>query len=110
LAIKNHTAALSLFLPPRWDGEENQKEKTKLIGCDKNSFTEWQREKKITTILIKRIYSMQCSHHARLTLLLSSKPPPSTTPLLNTEPDVTQYRISHLIGWFGSAQPVSCEN
>jgi len=53
--------ALSLLLPPRKDGEENQKEKAKLIGWDKNSSTEWQREKKITTIiLIKRIYSIKC--------------------------------------------------
>jgi len=53
--------------------EENQKEKAKLVGCDKNSLTEWPREKKITIILIKRIHSMQCSHHPMLSLLLSSK-------------------------------------
>jgi len=42
------------------------------MGCDKNSLTESQREKKITTIiLIKWMYSMQCSHHPMLSLLLS---------------------------------------
>jgi len=41
---------------PWWDGEENKKEKAKLVGWDKNSLTEWQRKNKITTkILIKRI-------------------------------------------------------
>jgi len=30
---KNHAATLSLLPPPRWDGEENQKEKRqKLMG------------------------------------------------------------------------------
>ena len=38
---------------PRWDGEERN---AKLMGWDKDSLTEQQREKKITTvILIKRI-------------------------------------------------------
>jgi len=32
----------------QWDGEENQKEKAKLVGWDENSLTEWQREKKTT--------------------------------------------------------------
>jgi len=55
LATKNHTVALSLF-PPQWDGEENQKEKAKLVGWDKNSLTEQQREQRTTTrALIKRI-------------------------------------------------------
>jgi len=59
---------------PRWDREENQKEKAKLMGCNKNSLTEQQMEKKITTIiLIKIIYSMQCSHRPMLSLLLSSR-------------------------------------
>jgi len=30
-------------------------------------------------------------------------------PPLNTEHDITWYRIPRLIGWFGSAQPASCE-
>jgi len=56
--------------------EENQKENAKPVGCDKNSLTEQQRQKKITTIiLIKGIYSMQCSHRLMLTLLLRSKSP-----------------------------------
>jgi len=75
LATKNHAVALSLLHPPWWDGEKNQKEKAKLMGCDKNSSTEWQREKKITIILVKRIYSMQCSHHPMLSLLLNNKIP-----------------------------------
>jgi len=48
LATKNHAVALSLLPPPQWDGEENQKEKAKLVGWDENSLTECQREKKIT--------------------------------------------------------------
>jgi len=40
LATKNHAVALSLLSPLWWDGEENQKEKAKLMGCDKNSLTE----------------------------------------------------------------------
>jgi len=39
LATKNHAVALSLLPSPQWDGEEKQKEKAKLIGCDKNSLT-----------------------------------------------------------------------
>jgi len=52
LATKNHAAALSLLPPPWWDGEENQGDKAKLAGCDKNSLTEQQREKKITVIIL----------------------------------------------------------
>jgi len=41
--------SLSLLPPPQWDGDENQKEKWQtLVGGDKNSLTEWQREKKTT--------------------------------------------------------------
>jgi len=82
------------------------------MGWDKNSLTEEQREKKITTIIrIKRIYSLQCSHHPMLSLLLSSKIPfLQPAPHLNTEHDIMWYRISRLNGWFGSAQPASCEN
>jgi len=45
--------------PSQQGGEENQKEKAKLMGLDGNSSKEQQREKKITTILIKRIYRAQ---------------------------------------------------
>jgi len=59
LATKNHAVALSLLPLPWCDEEENLKEKAKLMGCDKNSVTEQQMEKKITTItLLKRIHSM----------------------------------------------------
>jgi len=57
-ATKNHAVTLSLLPPPplQWDGEENWKAEAKLVGWDKNSLTEQQREKKIITIiLIKRI-------------------------------------------------------
>jgi len=47
LATKNHTVTHS----SRCDGEENQKEKAKLLDWDKNSLTEWQREKKITVLI-----------------------------------------------------------
>jgi len=50
---------------PQGDGKENRKKKAKLAGWDKDSSTEQQSEKKITTIiLIKRIYkgrNTQCS-------------------------------------------------
>jgi len=36
----------SLIPPPQWDGEENLKKKAKLVGCDKNSLTGQQREKR----------------------------------------------------------------
>jgi len=36
----------SLLSHPHWHGEESRKEKAKLMDCDKNSVTEWQREKK----------------------------------------------------------------
>jgi len=76
LATKNHTVAFSLLPTTQWDGEKNQNEKAKLVGWDKNSLTEWRREKKITTVrVIKRIYNMQCSHYLMLSLLLSSKSP-----------------------------------
>jgi len=67
LATKNHMVALSL-LPPRWDGEENQKEKAKPVSWYKNSLKEREREMKITT-------RVQCSHCLILSLLLSSKSP-----------------------------------
>jgi len=72
--------------PSWWDGEDNHKEKAKIVGCDKNSLTERQRETKITITLIKRIYSMQCSHCPMLSFLPSSKSPCfSQLPHLNTE-------------------------
>jgi len=106
-----HSCALTPF-PHQWDREENQKEKAKLMGCDKNSLTEWQREKKITTITqMKRIYSMQCPYCPMLSSFLSSKSPCfSQLPHLNTDHDITWYKISQLIGRFWSAQPASCEN
>jgi len=33
--------------PCWWDGEDNQKQKAKLVAWDKNSLTERQKEKKI---------------------------------------------------------------
>jgi len=45
---------------------------------------------------------MQCSHHLTLNLLLSSKKPLlQPAPHLNTELDITWYRISHLTGCLG---------
>jgi len=39
ITTNNHAVALSLLPPPWWDGEENQKEKVKLVGWDENSLT-----------------------------------------------------------------------
>jgi len=51
--------SLSNSCPSQCHGKENQKELVKLVGWDKYSLTEQQREKKITiVILIKRICSM----------------------------------------------------
>jgi len=73
---------------------------SKLMNWNKNSSAEWQKEKKITTIvLIKRIYRVQYSHSLMLSLLQSNISPCfSQFPHLNTEHDVTWYQISHLIG------------
>jgi len=81
-----------------WGGESEGK--AELVGCDKNSVTEQQREEDTTTIiLIKRIYSMQCSHCPMLSLLLSSKSPSfSQLTHLNTKHEITWYIISQLIG------------
>jgi len=70
---------LSHSSAPQQDGEENQKEKAKLVGWDKNSLTERKREKKITTtILIKTIYRVQFFPCLMLSLLPSSKAPCSS--------------------------------
>jgi len=91
---------LSLLSPLQWDGEENQKEKAKLVGWDKNSLTEQQREKKI--IPVKRIYSLQCFHCPMLSLFPSSKIPfLQPAPCLNTAHDIAWSRISHLISCLG---------
>jgi len=43
---------------PSGVGRRIRRKRQKLMGCDKNSLTKWQREKKITTIiLIKTIYT-----------------------------------------------------
>jgi len=89
--------------PPRQDGEENQKEKSKTCGLaywDKNNLTEPQREKKITSRkLIKRIYRVQFSYCLKLSSLPSSKSPSSSQlPHSNTEHGVIWYQISHSIG------------
>jgi len=42
-----------------------------------------------------------------LSMLLSNKSPClSQLPHLNTKHDVTWYQISHLIGWFGTINPI----
>jgi len=46
------TQSLSLLTSSHQNGEKNQKENAKLVGWDKNSLREWQREKKITTIIL----------------------------------------------------------
>jgi len=54
-ATKNHMAILLSLT--RWDGEQNQRKKAKLMGRDKDSLTEQQRKKIVTTIIfIKIIY------------------------------------------------------
>jgi len=72
----------------------------KLMDWHKDSLTEQQREKKITTIiLIKRIYRVQFSHHSMPSLLLSRKlPSPSQLHHLDTKYNVSQYQKSHLFG------------
>jgi len=50
--MKNHMVSLSLF--PLWDGKENWKKKAKLVGWDKDSLTEHQRKRTITTIILTK--------------------------------------------------------
>jgi len=68
------------LLPYQWDGEENQKKNMKLVGWDEDSLTEQQRKRKITTILIKRIYKAldtQCNFsNSQMPSPLSSSDPP----------------------------------
>jgi len=41
-----------LYRPsPQWGEEENGKKKAKLLDQDKDSLTEWQRKKTVTTII-----------------------------------------------------------
>jgi len=82
------------------------------MGWDKDSVTEQQREKKITTIiLIKIIYRVQFSHCSMLSSLPSSKKPSSDQlPHLNMEHDITWYQTALFIGSFGSTHPTTCEN
>jgi len=76
LATKNHAVALSLLPPSQGDGEGDQKEKAKFTGWDENSLTHWQREKKITIVLIKKhMYNVQCTYDPVLIMLLISKFP-----------------------------------
>jgi len=114
-----HNCSHTPPLPPSGMGRRTRRKRQKLVGCDKNSLTEQRRENKITTRILcflkkkQKIYTTGCnfSHHPMLSLLLSSEPPCSSThPHLNTKHDVTWHRISHLTGWFGSAQAASCEN
>jgi len=65
----------SFPLPSGMGRRIGRKKRQKLVGRDKNSLTEWQKEKKTSIILTKSIYNMQCSHHPMLSLLLSSKRP-----------------------------------
>jgi len=49
---------------PHWGGEENGKKKAKLVGWVKDSLTEQQRKKTVTTaILIRRIYETNSEIH-----------------------------------------------
>jgi len=91
------------LLPCSGTGRRIGRKKAKLVGWDKESLTEQQTEKKITTIiLIKRIYRVQFSHRPTLSLPPHSKLPcPSQLPYFNTEHDVTWYQTSHLIGCLG---------
>jgi len=70
LATENHTVALLLLPPPQWEGEENQKEKAKLVGCDINSLTEQHREKNPSNNTDQK--NIQ-HHHPMLRLLFSNK-------------------------------------
>jgi len=89
----------SLTPPPLWDEEENQTKKAKLMGWDKDSSTEQQRQKKITTL----IHRQQFSHLPVLSSLTSSKLSslasfPGQLPQLNANHDIISYKTSHLTG------------
>jgi len=106
LQQKNHTVTLSLLPPPWWDGKRNQKEKRqKLVGWEENSLTEWQREKKkaINNTDKKHIQHAVFSPPDAQLAPEEQKSFLQPAPHLNTEHDVTWYRMSHLIGCL--AQP-----
>jgi len=49
LQQKNHAVTLSHSFPlPGGIGRRSRRKKAKLVGCDENSLTEWQRKKKTT--------------------------------------------------------------
>jgi len=112
LATKSHTVVCSLLSPPWWDKEKNLKEKAKLTGCDKKQFNRTAKGEEINNNNTDK----KNIQHAMFSQPNAQLAPEQQihflcpTPHLNTEHDIIWYRISHLIGWFGSAQPASSEN
>jgi len=56
-ASSNEPYGCSLTPTPWWDGEENQKEKAKLVDWDKNSLIDSKRKKKITRRILMNMQS-----------------------------------------------------
>jgi len=74
--------------------EENGKKKTKPLGQDKDSLTEWQRKQTVTKIiLIRRISKTKGIHRATLShrLMPGALRSPDSPPQLSTQHDVTWY-------------------
>jgi len=73
-ATKDHVAALSPL--PCWVGEENGMKKAKLVGQDKDSLTEQQRKRTVTTIiLIGRIHKETKEYTEQLSLSDAQRAP-----------------------------------
>jgi len=101
---------LLLYYPsPQWGGEENGKEKAKLMGWDKDSLIERQRKRIVTPPPPIRIHNNKGTHRATLSPPDAQGAPepqltsPKPAPPLSTKHDSTWYGIPHLFGQFGSA-------
>jgi len=53
----SHQQSAMRLLARRWGGEENWKKAAKLMGWDKDSLTEQQMKRKITTIILVKEYT-----------------------------------------------------
>jgi len=120
---KQRTTWPLYHLSPWWCREDNGKKKAKLVGWNKDSLTEPQRKRAVTTIiLIRGIYkkkeyteelclSVQCPVHSSAEINLS------TSLLPHSKLSMMSHGIKYPIGWAGLGQPsrlcpflTSCEN
>ena len=77
--------------PARWDGEENQKKKVKLVGWDKDSLLGQQRKRKITTRILTKEYTKRVTRNA---ICSPDDRTPSPSPSRCSSPDSPLYLLS----------------